>query len=137
MIVEIAISTTCLRRISCALIVAVVFIGHLTGKSLSTPTLIRVLGCSNGVPLGGATSNTFVVGHVGVVAIDLNGQLPAGIVLSVASIVSIHSRAVRSQGSNLFGDGIAGELNLLLAESRVTGVHDPGGRAIVRVNIDL
>lgn len=134
---KVAISTTCLRRIPCALIVAVGFIGHLTGKSLSTPAFIRVLGCSDGVPLGGATSDTFVVGHVGVVAIDLNGQLSAGIVFSVAAIVPIHSRAIRSQGTNLFGDGIAGELDLLLSECRVTGVHDPGGRAIVRVNIDL
>lgn len=137
MIVEVAIATTSLRRIPGTLVIAIVFISQLIGESLSTPTLVRVLGCSDGVPLGGAASDAFIIGHVGVVTIDLNGQLSARIVFAVAAIVSVHSRPVGSEGPNLFGDGIAGELDLLFAEGRVTRVHDPSGRAIVGVNVDL
>lgn len=137
MIVEITVTTADLSLVTSTDVVAVVFFGKLTWEAITTPAFICVLGGSNGITFGSTFGDAFIVGHSRVVAVELNLELTARIVLFVAAVVPVDCRLNGGQRANLFRNGIAKKLDRLLAEVGVPRVHDPRSSAVVAVDVDL
>lgn len=104
---------------------------------VAAPTLLGVLSPSEDETSSRALCDAIKVGVIGT-RINIGLQLTSRIVLSIAAAIAVDCLLRQSvQRRCLFTNSIAGELDILLAETGIVQVHSPLGGAIVWVDIDL
>ena len=104
---EVPISTADLGFVAGTDVVAIDLIGEFNWEAVAAPAFVCILGGSGGITFGSTASDTLLVAHIRVNAVELNLKLAARVVLFVATVVPIDRRAICSQRANLFGNGIA------------------------------
>lgn len=134
---KVSIATTSLISIPTTSVVAVRLVASLVRNYIAAPALIYVLHSRKGIILSCAPGDAFIDRIVRVVAVELNLQLSARIVLLPTSIIAVDSGAICIQGTNLLSNGTADKLDELLPKVRIAGIHGPHCSAVVGINIYL
>ena len=137
MVIEISVSTAKLDFVASTDVVAVNLVDQLRREAITAPTFVCVFGCSSGIPSSRTGIDALVVGHGRVTAEELDLELAARIILLITPVVTIDCRSIGGPWANLLRDGVAEELDRLLAKVGITGVHNPRCSAIVAINVDL